>query len=394
VLCKKLKAILFANTEWYLYNFRLPLARALRARGFEVLLISPPGEYGERLRAEGFRWQPLPMDRRSLNPPRELGLLFHLTRLYRRERPDVVHHFTVKCVIYGAIAAALARVPARINAVAGLGYVFSNPALKARLLRPLVGGLMRWSMNSPRSRLILQNSDDVAAFTQAHLADPRHIRLIKGSGVDTERFRPRAEPPLSAPPTRVLLAARLLWDKGIGEYVDAARRLRAAGLPIHFLLAGAPDPGNPDSVRQEELDAWAAEEGLVQPLGHVADMRALFAKTDIVVLPSYYGEGVPRSLIEAAACALPIVTTNNPGCREVVTDGVEGLLVPVRDAGTLAAAIRRLHAHPEWARQLGRAARAKTLAEFDERIVIERTLAVYQELLPELKSGDAALSQR
>jgi glycosyltransferase involved in cell wall biosynthesis len=191
----------------------------------------------------------------------------------------------------------------------------------------------------------------------------------------------------------VLLAARLLWDKGIGEYVDAARQLRAAGLPIHFFLAGAPDPGNPDSVHQEELGAWAAE-GLVQPLGHVADMRALFAKTDIVVLPSYYGEGVPRSLIEAAACALPMVTTNHPGCREVVTDGVDGLLVPVRDAGALAAAIRHLHDHPKWARQLGRAARAKALAESDERIVIERTLAVYQELLPELRIGDVALHKR
>jgi glycosyltransferase involved in cell wall biosynthesis len=388
----KMKAILFANTEWYLYNFRLPLARALRACGFEVLLISPPGAYGERLRAEGFRWQPLPMDRRSLNPPRELGLLLHFTRLYRRERPDVVHHFTVKCVIYGTIAAALARVPARINAVAGLGYVFTNPALKARLLRPLVRGLMRWSMNQSRSRLILQNSDDVAAFTQARLADPRHIRLIKGSGVDTERFRPRAEPPPSDPPTRVLLAARLLWDKGIGEYVDAARRLRAMGLPIHFFLAGTPDPGNPASIPQAQLDAWMAE-GLVELLGQVEDMPALWASVDIAALPSYR-EGLPKSLIEAAACGLPLITTDVPGCREVVTDGVEGLLVPVRDAGALAAAIRCLHDHPEWARQLGRAARAKTLAEFDERIVIERTLAVYQELLPELKIGGAARHKR
>lgn len=381
-----LKAILFANTEWYLYNFRLPLAEALRARGFDVLLISPPGEYGNRLREAGFRWQPLPMNRRSLNPLRELGLLRHLVRLYRRERPDVVHHFTIKCVVYGSIAAALARVPARVNAVTGLGYVFTNPALKARLLRPLVRGLLRRLLNNPHSRLILQNADDIAAFRRARIIDDRHISLIKGSGVDTRRFRPTAEPVPSGSETRVLLASRLLWDKGIGEYVDAARQLKAAGLPIRFLLAGAPDPGNPASIPQARLDAWAAE-GTVELLGQVDDMRAQFARTDIAVLPSYR-EGLPKSLIEAAACGLPIVTTDSPGCREVVTDDKDGLIVPVRDSAALADAIRRLHENPEWARKLGQAARVRALAEFDERIVIARTLAVYRELLPGLDIGD------
>lgn len=374
-----MKAILFANTDWYLFNFRLPLAKELQAQGFEVLLISPPGEYGQRLRNAGFRWEPLPMDRRSLEPLRELRLLQHLTRLYRRERPDVVHHFTIKCVVYGAIAAARAQVPARVNAVAGLGYVFTNARVKARLLRPLVRGLMRRALNSPRSRLILQNSDDVAAFRQARIADPQHIRLIRGSGVDTRRFQPAAEPVLSGDTTRVLLAARLLWDKGIADYVEAARELRAAGLPVRFLLAGAPDPGNPASIPQAQLDAWASD-GLIELLGQVDDMPAQLQQVDIAVLPSYR-EGLPKGLIEAAACALPLVTTDVPGCREVVTDGVDGLLVPPRDPATLARAIRRLHEDPAWARSLGQAARAKSLAEFDQRIVHARTLDVYRELL-------------
>jgi glycosyltransferase involved in cell wall biosynthesis len=383
-----LKAVLFANTDWYLFNFRLPLARQLRASGFDVLLISPPGSYGERLREAGVRWQPLPMDRRSLNPWRELCLLSHLVRLYRRERPDIVHHFTIKCVIYGAIAAALAGVPARVNAVAGLGYVFVNPAPKARLLRPLVRALMRLAVNSKHSRLVLQNSDDVAAFRQTRIADDRTIRLIKGSGVDTSRFRPAAEPVLSGPTTRVLLASRLLWDKGIGEYVEAAHELRNAALPIRFMLAGTPDPGNPASIPQRQLDAWAAE-GLVELLGQVEDMPALLAQTDIAILPSYR-EGLPKSLIEAAACALPLVTTDVAGCRDVVTDGQDGLIVPVRNASALAAAIRSLHDNPGWARQLGQAARNKALAEFDERIVISRTLDVYAELLPQI-DGEPAL---
>jgi glycosyltransferase involved in cell wall biosynthesis len=374
-----MKIILFANTEWYLFNFRLSLARALQAQGHEVLLISPPGEYGARLQALGFRWQALPMDRKSLNPLQELRLLVHLWQLYRHERPALAHHFTIKCVVYGSIAALLARVPARVNAVAGMGYVFTNQALKARLLRPVVRGLLRLVLNGRGARLILQNSDDVAAFAQAGLVRPAGVRLVQGSGVDLSRFQPGTQTAQAGEPTRVLLAARLLWDKGIAEYVEAARRLRGQGLPIRFLLAGAPDPGNPAAIPQATLDGWAAE-GLIELLGQVSDMPALFASATMVVLPSYR-EGLPKSLIEAAACALPLVTTDAPGCREVVTHEVDGLLVPIKDALALANAIERLHLNPAWARKLGQAARARALQQFDERIVIRQTLAVYGELL-------------
>jgi len=379
------KIILFANTEWYLFNFRLSLAKALQARGHEVLLISPPGEYGARLQALGFRWEALPMDRKSLNPLQELRLLAYLCQLYRRENPALVHHFTIKCVVYGSIAALVARVPARVNAVAGMGYVFTNQAIKARLLRPVVRGLMRLVLNGRGARLILQNNDDMAAFAKAGLARPELTRLVMGSGVDLARFTSRAPSGLQAEaaqavqPTRVVLAARLLWDKGIAEYAEAARQLKAKGLPIRFLLAGAPDPGNPAAIPQATLDGWQTE-GLIELLGQVSDMAALFATADMVVLPSYR-EGLPKSLIEAAACALPLVTTDVPGCREVVTDEVDGLLVPVKDAPALACAIERLHADPVWARQLGLAARARALREFDEKIVIRKTLAVYEELL-------------
>ena len=177
----------------------------------------------------------------------------------------------------------------------------------------------------------------------------------------------------------MVLAARLLWDKGIAEYAEAARQLKAKDLPICFLLAGAPDPGNPAAIPQAMLDGWQAE-GLIELLGQVSDMAALFATADMVVLPSYR-EGLPKSLIEAAACALPLVTTDVPGCREVVTHEVDGLLVPVKDAKALASAIERLHLDPVWARELGLAARARALREFDEKIVISKTLAVYGELL-------------
>ena len=378
--------VLFANTDWYLWNFRRTLALALRDAGHEVVLLSPPGDYGEKLRALGLRWEALPMDRRSLNPLREAALLGHLWRLLRRERPDLVHGFTIKCAVYGALASRLAGVPARVGAVTGLGYVFTSTDAKARALRLPVRGLLRFALGGRQARLILQNPDDVAMFTAAGLVDADHIRLIPGSGVDCVRFAPGESvgrghaPDADTPPFRVLLAARLLWDKGLAEYVQAARMLHAEGRRIDFLLAGDPDPGNPAAVPEATVNGWV-DEGLLQWLGHVDDMPALLRSVDVAVLPSYR-EGLPKGLIEAAACGLPLVTTDVPGCREVVADGIDGLRVPVRDAAALAAAIARLHDDPALASRLGAAARARALAEFDEQIVIARTLAVYREVLP------------
>jgi glycosyltransferase involved in cell wall biosynthesis len=372
-----MKLALFANTDWYLYNFRRSFALELKQRGHDVLLLSPPGEYGEKLRALGLRWEPVPMDRRSLNPAREALLLLHLWRLMRRERLSLLHGFTIKCAVYGSLAARLARVPARVNSVAGLGYVFISDNPKARMLRPIVRTLLRSALSGSGTRLVLQNNDDVALFAQAGLGDSATTRLIRGSGVDCVRFSGIARVHNGEP--RVLLAARMLWDKGIGEFVEAARMLRAQGYRLRFQLAGNPDPGNPAAIPSGALRDWA-NEGIVEWLGHVDDMPALYAGVDIVVLPSYR-EGLPKSLIEAAACGLPLVATDVPGCREVITDGEDGLLVPVRDATALAAAIARLATDPEFAARLGLAAKKKAYAEFDERIVIERTLAVYRELL-------------
>lgn len=375
------RVLLFANTDWYLYNFRRSLALALRDVGHDPLLLSPPGAYGERLRGLGLRWEPVPMERRSLNPLREATLLLELARLFRREKPDLVHGFTIKCAVYGSLAARLAGVPAQVNAVTGLGYVFTSQDTKARALRPLVRTLMKTALGARSARLILQNPDDVAMFERSGLVDPARIRLIPGSGVDCGRFAPMARPaPQPGEPFKVLLPARLLWDKGLAEFVDAARRLQAEGRDIEFLLAGEPDPGNPASVPEDIVRGWV-EEGLVRWLGHVDDMPALFASVDVVALPSYR-EGLPKGLIEAGACGKALVTTDVPGCRDVVDDGVDGLKVPVRDAAALTAAIVRLHDDPALAARLGGAARERALNRYDERIVIERTLAVYRELLP------------
>jgi glycosyltransferase involved in cell wall biosynthesis len=384
----KRKIILFANTDWYLYNFRMGLARKLRDEGHDVLLLSPEGEYSERLRAFGFRWIAVPMARRSLNPWRELMLVSWLARLFKQEKPDLVHGFTIKGAVYGSLAAKLSGVKARVNSIDGMGYVFTSTSSKARMLRPVVVRIMRMAFSGKRTAVILQNTDNMSVFTQANIVDQRVLRLIKGAGVDCRRYVPRYEDRgETKAPLRILLAARLIWEKGIAEYVDAARRMKSENRTVQFFLAGSPDEGNPASVKRDVVEGWVRE-GLIDWLGHVSDMPGLLTRIDAVVLPTYYGEGLPTTLIEAAACALPVITTDAPGCREVVSrNGEDGLLVPMRDSVALADAIRLLDDDRALARRLGLTARKKALNEFDESIVVSKTVAIYDELIPDETVG-------
>lgn len=387
-----MRFILFANTDWYLYNFRLSTALQLKAQGAEVIMLSPPGEFGARFAEHGIRWLTLPMDRASLNPLREAWTLQQLVRLLKAERPDLLHNFTVKCAVYGAIAARMAKVPAVVNAVAGMGYVFTSNRLKARVLRPVVSTLMRGTLAGEHSRVVLQNTDDAEAFATSRLAPPQFIRLIRSSGVDVQRFQPvsRAD---AVRPLRVLLAARLLQEKGVREYAAAGALLRRQGRDIELLLAGMPDPGNPHSVTREEVESWQ-QEGVLRWLGHVDDMPALMREVDVMALPSYYREGVPKSLIEGAASGLALVTTNLPGCREVVAQhGTDGLHVAPRDANSLAEALALLDDDRALLRRLGECARQRALLHFDERMVIQKTFEVYGELLPAPLQAAEAVAQ-
>jgi glycosyltransferase involved in cell wall biosynthesis len=375
-----MKFVFFANTDWYLFNFRLSTALELKARGHEVVMLSPPGEFGARFAANGLRWITLDMDRASLDPLQEAIVLRDLVRILKAERPALLHNFTVKCSVYGALAARVAGVRAVVNAVAGMGYVFTSNHLKARVLRPIVKVLMRSTLAGGNSRLILQNPDDAEAFTRSRMVPLQRIRVIRSSGVDTARFSPPQEKH-EGKPLRVLLAARLLWEKGVGDYAEASRILRGQGRSIEFLLAGMPDPGNPRSVTREQVQQWA-DEGLVTWLGHVEDMPALMRSAEVMALPSYYREGVPRSLIEGAATGLALVTTDLPGCREAVREhGIDGLHVPARDPRALAELLSALDDDRALLRRLSARARENALAHFDERLVIQRTIDVYDELL-------------
>ena len=370
--------LLYLVTEdWYFCSHRLPIARAARDAGWDVVVATRVGKHAQSILQEGFRLIPIRLRRRSLAPWREVVAITELVRIYRRERPDLVHHVGMKPVLYGALAATIAGVPAVINALAGMGYVFTSSQLKARLLRPLIRAAFRCLLDRPRSRLILQNPDDVASMAGGTVAAER-VALIRGSGVDTATFLPRPEP--DGTPVAVMVS-RMLWDKGVGELVEAARLLKRRGVPLRVVLVGPPDPENPASIPERRLHGWDAS-GDVAWWGEREDIAEIWANSHIAVLPSYYGEGVPKALLEAAAYSRPMVATNISGCREIVQDGVTGLLVPPRDAERLADALERLARDPQLRRHMGAAARELVERELSEKAVVEETMALYRSLAP------------
>jgi len=375
-----MKIILFANTDWYLYNFRLTLAQALRKKGHAVVLLSPPGEYGPRLVQAGFRWISFPLSRRGMNPFSELITLWRLARLYSRERPDLVHHFTVKCVLYGSLAAKMAGVKGVVNAIIGLGYVFIGDEWPVRLLRWLIKGFYRRALRG--TQVIFQNPDDQELFSRNGLVNRKQVTLIPSSGVDIEKFSPSPEP---AGEPLVILPARMLWAKGVNEFVLAAGILRLAGVQARFALIGDTDPGNPEAVPVDQLEKWR-KEGIIEWWGWQEDMPAMYRQAHIVCLPSYR-EGTPKSLIEAAACGRPIVTTDRPGCREVVRHQQNGLLVPVRDSRALAEALKTLIGDAALRKQMGKKGRELAVAEFSLEKVIGQTFVVYEKALSGGRKG-------
>jgi glycosyltransferase involved in cell wall biosynthesis len=365
------KVALFANTDWYLFNFRMPLARALRSRGADVLLISPPGPYAARFGDLGFRWTAMPFDRRSLNPAAQAAAVARLARLYAVEAPDVVHHFTIKCAVYGSLAGRATRVPVIVNALAGLGSIHRCRDNAHAVARTLALGSLRLALKG--TRVIVQNPEDHDFLLRERIARRDACTLIRGSGVDPERFHPRAR---QGDGLTVLLASRLIRTKGIDVFVRAATRLRSQRTDVRFVVAGVADKGNPDTLTNTEIDALRRNPD-VELIGHVDGMESLLPHVDVVALPTTYGEGVPRILIEAAACGLPLVATDVPGCREIVRHQVNGLLVPPDDADALAAAVRTLADDPGLRARMGRESRRLAVAEFSEEAVVSATIAAY-----------------
>ncbi len=362
--------LLFLVTEdHYFCSHRLPIARAALAAGYEVAVACRVRAHAGIIREAGIVLHPLRrLSRGGTNPWGEMAALNEITGLYRQLRPDLVHHVALKPVIYGSIAARRTGVPRVVNALAGLGYVFSSPDLKARAARPLVHAVLRGLLQRRGWRVILQNRDDAQQLGVAN------ARVIAGSGVDLSAFAPSPEP---AGTPLVVLPSRMLRDKGVQEFVAAAGALKGSGIPVRFALVGAPDAENPACIPEAQLRAWASE-GMVEWWGWRDDMAAVFREATIVCLPSWR-EGLPKVLAEAAAAGRPIVTCDVPGCRDVVRDGENGLLVPPRNAAALAAALRKLLGSAALRSSFGAAGRRRAQA-YSVQAVVAQTLEVYEEL--------------
>ncbi len=370
------RTILYLVSEdWYFLSHRLPLARAARDAGATVVVATRINEDRAKLEAEGFAVVPIPFDRSGLNPVRDLATIRAIRAAYRRHRPDLVHHVAMKPTLYGSLAAWAEKVPHVVNAMAGMGFLFISQGLKARLLRPLITAAMRRANRGPGTRVIVQNDDDRALFRDTLGVVDARIAVIRGSGVDTQALAPAPEPPVDpGHPPIALCLSRMLWDKGIGELAEAARLLKARGVALTIRLVG-PSDANPAAIPQATLDGWAAE-GLVEVAGKTPDIAGEYARSHIAVLPSYR-EGLPKSLLEAAACGRPMVATDVPGCREICREGETGHLVPARSVEPLADALADLAGDSGKRRRMGGAARHLAETAFSVERIVAETLSLY-----------------
>ena len=377
------KLLYIVNESYFFMSHRLPIARAARAAGYQVHVAAPEdhvwapeGFTVQALRDAGFAFHPIPLLRRGTNPWQEARTLIALWRLIRGLRPELVHLLTIKPLLYGGLAARLLGVPGVVAAVTGLGQVFVSSGATAGLLRRLAVMAYRVATGHPNGRVIVQNAGDMETLARSGAVKPERMVLIRGSGVSLSAFAPSPEP--DGPPL-VILPARMIWEKGVAEFVEAARLLRARGVEARFALVGDSKASNPRAVPQPTLEKWSREGG-VEWWGRRTDMARVFAGAHVVCLPSTYGEGVPKVLIEAAACGRPIVACDIPGCREITHQGENGLLVPPGDTEALAAALARLIENSDLRRRFGARGRELVEAGFSEDRVVTATLEVYRAL--------------
>lgn len=345
------------------------LAKALKNKGHEVVLLSPHDEFTQFLLDEGFRWVHFPLKPRGKNIFQELRSIAFMVSFYRQEKPDLVNHFTPKGVIYGSIAAKLAGLAMIFNTITGLGYVYSGKSND--LLRILVTNLYRITLKN--TTILFQNEDNRNLFIEKNIADPQKCLLIPGSGIDMDRFKISPEP--DGIPV-VILSSRFVEEKGIRYFVEASQILKLRQATIRFVLVGKPEEDQPTSISHTEITHWI-NEGLIEWWGWHNNMEQIYPLAHIVCLPTYYMEGIPKSLIEAAACGKPLVATNVPGCREIVRNGENGFLVPPRNAAALADAIEQLANDRSLREKMGEKSRALAIEFFSMNKIVERYFAIY-----------------
>jgi glycosyltransferase involved in cell wall biosynthesis len=384
------KIIYVANWDWVIHNFRLALAHAARDAGYEVVLVCPAGKYVRKFEEAEFRWVEWSLDRKSLNPVGEVQSVLSLARIYEDEQPDLIHHDTIKPNVYGSLATWINQLrgvrdqpPQLINSFMGIGFLFSERLL-ARILRSFVLPIMRFGMRRSHIFTTFSNEKDRVTFVQRDLVQSERTRVMVSEFANTGRFQPRPNGKTGQDKLVVLMAARLLWDKGVQEFVTAAQALSETGTPVEFWLAGEPDTETPGFVPKEQLKKWD-QKRFINWLGYRTDMPKLLKRADVAALPTFYNEGLPRFLVEAAATGLPLISTDLEACQRIVDDGRNGFVIPKQDPEQLANAVEKLVRNPSLRKTMGEASREKVLDEFAEREVVEEWLDLYDELLVEAK---------
>lgn len=368
------KIMLVTNEDTGHYLHRLPLARALQVEGHEVILVSPFTKYADLLLKEGFRCINWNLSRKSLSPLSELKAIWDLARIYRTEKPDIVQHFTIKPILYGPIAARLSNRPKFISTFTGVSFPFTDTRL-SKQFRPFISLALGRFLKNKNTHTIFHNPDDQKRLIELNLTDQKSSSVILGGGVNTAKFQPvRAK---KSKPLVVLMASRLIQEKGIHEYAEAAKILQAKGIKAEFWHIGGEDEGSLVPISPEEKVAY---EDAINFKGHIDDMPGILGQADIVVLPSYH-EGLPRFLLESASAGLPIVTTNVGGCKYVAKDGVNGFLVPVKDINLLASSIETLINDSALREKMGQESRRIAIEEFEESFITDQYVKIFEKLL-------------
>ncbi len=374
------KIVFIVNVDWFFVSHRLPIALKAIEEGYEVHLLCTTTDKQEYLEGLGIMVHPFNFSRSGKNVFNELGSIYKVYQQIKKIKPDLVHSVTIKPVLYGGIVARLAKVPAVVSAISGLGFLFvKRRGIKTNLLRGMVLFLYRLAMNHNNQRVIFQNPTDRQVLVDAGGVQESKTRMIRGSGVDLNQYSMLREP--EGLPV-IIMASRLLKDKGVCEFVEAARIVNSNESKAHFQLVGEPDEGNPESVSCSAVQSWQSE-GVVSCLGYRTDIAQLFSQANIVVLPSYR-EGLPKVLVEAAACGRVVITTDVPGCRDAIESEVTGLLVPARDVYALEQAMNKLIGDDALRLNMGKAGRALAEREFSIDKVVAEHLVIYDELLASL----------
>lgn len=373
---RKPRLLYLVTEDWYFWSHRLKLAQTARKKGFEVIVATRINNFREQIEREGFKLFPIQLVRKSKNIPHELSTLFKIIKIYRKTCPDIVHNIGIKPVLYGTWAAKFAKIPISINLLAGITEKFHEKEWKSFLIRQMVNLAYRLGYWRVNPFTIFQNLTDMKIFLDSGIARKENVELIRGSGVDTLRFNFSIEPKDTP---MVVLASRMIWEKGVGEFVEAAKLLRREGTKCRMILVGGCDPDSTGSIPKALLEQWHSE-GIIEWWGHREDMPDVFSQSHVVCLPSYH-EGSPKVLLEAASSGRPIVTTDVPGCRQIGRQNENGLLVPIKNPTALAEAIKVLVENPSLRIKMGKRGREVVLEEFSDDIIIGQTMALYERLL-------------